>query len=729
VFRCKVITAALLTGLALAQGNVSGQESGQFYKKPQTTTEFWRAMNHEIELGQYKLAASYLHGFLAKNPSDEELLQIQESEGSSAFGRLFNIPELGGEAKGLVDRVNELVQKHLSDRRWLDKLIQNLQASPEERAYAIEKLRRAGALAMPALIETLVRPTADSAQRAAVLGALEGMDVRIVPPLTAALAVDDPMIQGALIDLIRHRADTQAAPFLWYYSEAPKEPEFVHSKAKETLAYFLNERADRLPPAKVALTRLAEDYYRHRMPLAGAVPTTVWQWNGQTLIARDLPAGQAEEFYGLLFVREALELDPTYVPAQIVFLSLAVDKAFERSKPGEPLAKSAPAVQELLNGAGSDLVIVVLENALKDGRVGVILNAVRTIAAQSAVAAVRRDSPSGPILARTLSYPDRRLQIAAADAILGMPQEFQPVQSARVVEILRRTASGEAVAQVLIADPDRVRGEAVAAAVSQAGFAPVVVRTGREAFRRLNDSADIDLVLVHSSIADPQLAFFISQLRASINDGLIPIIVMTPSSSAASADHLGARNRNVAVLQETGAPATFQRAFAAALTAGFGRPLTDSERRDDASRAMEWLAHIARGEVRGYDARPAAPAILKGLHSGDLVNFAVEAAGSLPGPEMQRELAALVLDQNQQEPLRSKATRELCRHIQSFGLSLDTVQIKNLEDLWAGTSDAKLKAGVALVLGSMRPSSALNGARLLRFRPDFSAQLPAQKPK
>jgi CheY-like chemotaxis protein len=310
-----------------------------------------------------------------------------------------------------------------------------------------------------------------------------------------------------------------------------------------------------------------------------------------------------------------------------------------------------------------------------------------------------------------------------------MPHEFQPVASARVVEILRRTASADAVAQVLIADPDRVRGEAVAAAVGQTGFAPVVVRIGREALLRLNDSADIDLVLVHSSIADPQLVYFLAQLRASRDDGLIPIIVMTPSSRMVSLERLCGRYRNVSVLQETGAPATFQRAFAAALTAGFDRPLTDSERRDDASRAMEWLARIARGEVQGYDARAAAPAVINGLHSADLVTFAVEAAGSLAGPEMQRELAALVLNQNRQEPLRSKATRELCRHIQSFGLSLETVRIKNLEDLWATTVDPKLKASVALVLGSMRPSAALNGARLLGFQRDSSARLPIQKPK
>ena len=71
-----------------------GQDSRQFYKKPETTSELWRYMNHEIEVGNYKLAAEYLKGFVSKTPSEDELLHIQETEGSSAFLRLLTIPEL-----------------------------------------------------------------------------------------------------------------------------------------------------------------------------------------------------------------------------------------------------------------------------------------------------------------------------------------------------------------------------------------------------------------------------------------------------------------------------------------------------------------------------------------------------------------------------------------------------------------------------------------------------------
>src|SRR5262249_23727051 len=147
---------------------VPAQENGQFYKTPATTGEFWRAMKHEIELGQYKVAAAYLKGFLAKKPTDEELLQIQEREGNSVFLRLLAIPELRADAKPLVQRVDAVVQKHLSDPKRLDKLIRNLKATPEERHYAIDQLRRAGAVAMPAVVDALIRTAKDAEEHAAI---------------------------------------------------------------------------------------------------------------------------------------------------------------------------------------------------------------------------------------------------------------------------------------------------------------------------------------------------------------------------------------------------------------------------------------------------------------------------------------------------------------------------------------------------------------------------------
>ena len=119
-----------------------GQDNRQFFRKPETALEYWRGVQLEIELGKFDLAADFLKGFLAKNPTDEELLQIEEKEGFSAFLRLLTIPELRADAKALIERSADVVQKHLSDPRRINSLVRSLTAeNREERTYALGQLR------------------------------------------------------------------------------------------------------------------------------------------------------------------------------------------------------------------------------------------------------------------------------------------------------------------------------------------------------------------------------------------------------------------------------------------------------------------------------------------------------------------------------------------------------------------------------------------------------------
>ena len=95
----------------------------------------------------------------------------------------------------------------------------------------------------------------------------------------------------------------------------------------------------------------------------------------------------------------------------------------------------------------------------------------------------------------------------------------------------------------------------------------------------------------------------------------------------------------------------------------------------------------------------------------------------MPGQEVQRNLAAVVLDQGQPEPLRSAAAIELCRHIQTFGRLVTEVQVKNLEEAHAALPESKFRLNVALVLGSLRPDPRVTGERLQRYVPAFDMSL------
>jgi CheY-like chemotaxis protein len=311
-----------------------------------------------------------------------------------------------------------------------------------------------------------------------------------------------------------------------------------------------------------------------------------------------------------------------------------------------------------------------------------------------------------------------------------------------------------------------------------------MVYSGRDLLRRLDEAADIDVLLIDSTLPDPGLVLLLAQLRADRNGGLLPVLVTAPGGEEANLRPLTERyqeerqrgeasrdlaerfrregvndlaeryreetarreeslsrlnkrygeesasvEENLRRLTERQANITvisasqlwdekkIGQALQARLAEPANKPLTAAEGKDNAAKALEWLVRLGRGEMPGYDLRPAASPILKALGSKELAALAVEAAGHLPGPAPQRELANVVLDQGRPEGLRSAAAIELCHHMQLHGLLLTPQQVAGIETLYAGLEEPKLKGNVALVLGSMHPDARQTGERLRSFKP------------
>jgi hypothetical protein len=736
----------------------------QFFKPPETAIEYWAAMQYEIAVGKYDLAAEDLKGFLAKNPGKEDLLAIEEQEGMSAFLRLLNIPQLRPDAQKLLDRVTQVVKENRADPERIQRFIKNLQASPEEREYAIIQLRKSGAVAVPYMVEAL-RNATDRTERSSLVSALVDLGRPAITPVLAALDAEDAALKLELIEVVRRLADPSAAAGLWYPSVSPREPETVRTQATATLVLLLGvERPEQLPPATKALVGEAERYYQHRVPFAKTQPVTAWAWQNNRLVGQALTASQAEEFYGLRYAGQALALDPAYEPAQIVYLSLALEKGVERSGLDQPLEKNAPQAKQLARVVNPALLVATLDRALADHRVPVILGVVRTLGDLGVVQALRPSQGPEPALLRALDYPDRRVQLAAADAVLRIPNTNPYPISVRVVEVLRRAGAADAQPRVLVAAAAKDLGEELARALQAAGFATEVKSTGVEVLKRLREAADIDALVIRVNagqrflptnppipgrpqvtpqvvaprdpiryaLPDPGLPDVLAQIRADRNIAYVPVLLMVgpdqtgkvPPEFEAGLHRLIEHYRNVWTIPNTTDKDSLRRILTLRITEANGAPLTEAERKANAVEAMHWLDRLAQGEVPGYDVRPAAGTILKGLRNPDLAIFAIEAASRLPGPEPQRELARVVLS-DAPPAIRAAAATALARDVQAHGIAL-TNEIAALQDLYAKTDDAKLKGNLALVLGSLRPDARQTGERLLWFRPVFTP--PAKEP-
>jgi hypothetical protein len=730
----------------------SEEDYRRFFKKPTNAAEYWNALQFELDVGKFDLAAAHLRGLLAYQPSDDELVKLADQVGIASFLRLRNVqkwsddPKVNREAVNNVDqlikRVTDAVKKVRGDPVRIQGLIANLNASPEENAYALRELNRSGAVVVPYLIDALRK--ADLDQRVRLLDALRRLGPDTIEPMIAALDSNDPVLQVDLIRIFMRRNATQVVPYLWFLAGSPAQPDSVRRQATEALSYFLAVPPDKLPPPTSELTRLAERYYLHQVKFTNPAAVTVWRWDGNRVVegwpnAPTIPAGRAEEYYGLRFAGQALTINPTYVPAQEVLLSLVLDKAQSNVGLDQSLEKAAPAVHGLLGTVQPSLVNAVLERALAEHRVPVILGAVRDLGERAEVRALRPAGRLQPPLVRALYYPDPRVQMATVEALLRIPNSAQSQATTRVVEILRRAVAGEPAprepAKVLIGFfNDDVRN-AVAAAVAAAGYMPIQVTTGRDLMLRLGQASDIALLLFDEELPYPGLAPLLGQLRADNFAGHMPILLTASAPREVAVRRYTERWPNITVIP---APlAIDSKVLKPLIDSRLGNPgnpaLSAAELKAYAEASIKNLSRLSRGEVAGYDVAPAGPTVLAALRPPTRLTpegqiSAIEMASRIRGQDAQTVLADVLLDGKRPAAVRVAAANALIRSMQQFSPLLTGEQVRALDALYAQANlDESLKNNVALVIGSLRPSTRLTGERLLQYQPPTPGAPPPPK--
>jgi hypothetical protein len=781
--------ASLALVVVLAAGTARGQDTR--VEPPKTPAEWFAALEFELNTGQYETALFYLRGFLASNPSDKDLVAIERDRGFAAFLRLRAIkwsadPKVDAEGRQLaeqvIEKVNAAAKRERGQPERIAQFIRNLGASQEERSYAITELQRAGALAMPQIIATLRQET-DPYQLALILNVLPLLPADTVQPLLASLEMPQaPVLKVQLLrslavrrDLwqLTARAETDPLPTLKFLAASPRQPAEVRKEAADIASRLLAVPPSRLPAAKTELTRFADRFYRHEAAFINPNAVPVWRWENNGLVSYTATASQAEEFFGLRYARWALELDPSYQPAQVVFLSLATEKALERGGLEAPLAQIAPDVHDLLATVYSGALISTLDRALADKRTAVALGVTRALGERAEVQAARSERSRPGVLVRALDFPDRRVQLAAADALLRLPGPPVHTATAKVVEVLRRAVAADsetslpaAPLRVLVAAFQPQLAEQMANAVRSAGYEAVVVRTGREVMRRLNQASDIDAVILDPDLPYPPLEDTLASLRYDVHAGLLPVRIVylpavpgttsyvangrlfTVSLPPAAVESVNTRTearlnrliesyRQVGVLRGPLTPDLVKAEFAAPAAASepppISPPLTATERKAQSLLAMEWLDRLAACPDRGYDVRPATPAILAAIGIPELSKLAVDAASRLPGREPQVDLANAVLNATLPPDVRTLAAEALIRHVALHGNALGTQPTQAFMDALPTITDPLLRAKVAAAVGALQGTSEQAGLRMQRFfpplpKPPPPAAEPAPKP-
>jgi CheY-like chemotaxis protein len=520
----------------------------RFLTPPKTTPEFWEAMQFEMEVGRFDLAAQHLRGLIDKKPTQDELLKLHSKEGIATFLRLRLVPKWSDDrvrekqaredVETLIELVTKAVRDKLTDVPRIKLYIENLYKTPEENAFARIELAKSGTAAVPYMLEELQRRP--NLEREPIISALSQFGPDTVRPLLAALDIPDDVLRSNILEILRKRKDLfqlrsrdiDVAPALWpLVSPVLNKNETVRRQAREILTYINGLRhADQLPLPLVALTEEAEGYYYHRVRFSDPRRVALWRWDGKKLIEdTSMSPSKAEEFLALRYLRQALQINPKYHEAQVLMLGLLADKGYQAPTPDQPLGVLRPTVADLYLTMKSDLLNTVLENALRDERTLVALAAIKALGKIGDAHALIPQTQGEPALVQAMRYGDRRVQLAAVDAILRIPGAASLPAASQMVKILIGTLAPDAAAsnkpRILVASSNDLSLRQMAKAVEQTGAEAVTSITGRGAVQRLLARSDIDSVILDTSLVQPDLTWVLAQLRSDQGLRRLPVLV------------------------------------------------------------------------------------------------------------------------------------------------------------------------------------------------------------
>lgn len=677
----------------------------RFAQQPTTPVELWDAIDYLVRSGQAKLAVPYLDAFSKANADDVMLANIYDQFGVGSILRLSDDPATAPYAQPTLDRMSAAVKRLATHPERLDRSIAQLVGQTGEDAMALHRLRQAGPDAAVAMLKRLTDSGLDAQQRAILTDALGKLDKSAVPVLIAALDSPDETKSAIAARALAALGDTRALAALVFPAANQNSPSALRHAAQAAIGK-LSGRASEFQPTAAAqfLAKQAWNYHDHKVSFPSD-EVALWTWQGDGPAATNMSRADAESTLGIERAQQALALDPSLESARLAFTSLSLERAAR--------LRGAAAATEDPDGAFSSALATgpailgkVLRRAIADGHMPLAELTATALGRVTDRDALWASGVSHPLV-EALSAPDRRVQLAAADALVSLDPRRAFPGSSRLVPVLARFLGSHNGRRAIVVDGNTPRATTTAAVLNSLGYDAQTVDSGREAFLLAADLASVELILVDPAAIQGPLKWndLITNLRADARTADIPVLVTGALKQGDMLRPTIDRHAKTDFAVTPTDPELFKPVLERALGRMGARPQSDEERAADAKRAAALLARIAGQPNSPFAANLAAiePALAVAMANPASSLEATNALGDVPVASAQRSLADRLLDVSQSQELRIAAGTQLVRSIQRFGALLTDNQERRLRQALGENADPALRPIWSAVIGALQP--------------------------
>lgn len=298
VIRTSVLLAVLVPATAGLSSPTFAQVPGpeSFAQEPRTPLELWSAIDYLDRTGQSPKAVPYLERFLKTQTSDEDFVEIRNRHGIGSILRLADNPATARFAEPISRMMADASQRYATQPERLAGFVAGLTGTPSEQDFGVARLKEAGPLAVPAILEALKRPGIRPEERVLLVRSLGRLDSSAVPPLLAVLDSGDTSLSADAAMALGHIGDPRAVPFLTYPASAVEVAPATREAAQAAIGRLTGRSFAAQPrtPAQV-LTDAAWQFHRHQVEFPGD-PVAVWNWDKdrKVPVPRSMSRGEAE---------------------------------------------------------------------------------------------------------------------------------------------------------------------------------------------------------------------------------------------------------------------------------------------------------------------------------------------------------------------------------------------------------------------------------------------------
>lgn len=477
-------------------------------------------------------ALAKLREILVSDPSNTQALELYRSVSQDEWFMLMTQKgEVQQIAQTLLERARVDMKARSRDEAAITALVATATSKDSDygaRRKAINALiNEHGEFAVPPLVDKLGNPDDSEGQVMAISVLVELRTIAVVPLLEALKSGNERMVQNVAAALY-HIDDDRALPLMSHLATDERLP------VREVAKKYIAKKGVQAGQAVPMLLAQSQTYLKGIVP-PGAYSDVVWSWNGEKLVANDVPALLYPCELAKSVAGDAVRIAPGDAAARsaLAQANLAQANLIETSiQKGEESLKPVEAMGAELRITALATGLESLRSALRTG-LEQQMAPVAVGAIQALQIAETRESMNDSPLKDALASQDKRVRYAAAEALVAASGGAAVPDSDRVVAVLGEAVTEQAVRVVQVIGPESTTKAAVEATNKVRGYAVEASADARSGMLKLRINPNVDVIVVNEALPDDLPQNIIGNVKKDPRLASAKILVLTTDEEKA----------------------------------------------------------------------------------------------------------------------------------------------------------------------------------------------------